>query len=65
MDEQSKLLMKQVIDQQINKIEGILDKRGISGQHLYDSQSGEKARFFGMHEIYWLLREKEYQQCIR
>lgn len=57
--------MKQVIDQQINKIEGILDKRGISGQHLYDSQSGEKARFFGMHEIYWLLREKEYQQCIR
>lgn len=65
MDEQSNLLVKQVIDQQINKVDKILDKRSSSGQHFDDFLTEEKARLYGMLEIYWLLGGKDYQHFKR
>ena len=61
MDEKTILLVKQIIDQQINKVDKILDKRSIAGQHFDDFLGEEKARLFGMLEVYWVLGGQDYQ----
>lgn len=65
MDEQTNIIIKQVIDQQINKVDKILDKRSTSGQHFDDFLAEEKSRLYGMLEIYWLLGGKDYQHFKR
>ncbi len=65
MDENSLLLIKQVIDQQINKVDKILDKRSSAGQHFDDFLTEEKARLYGMLEIYWVLGGLDYQHFKR
>ena len=62
MDENQLLLVQQEIDKQINKIEKILDKRGTSGLHFEDFLAEEKARLYGMLQVYWLLGGTEYVQ---
>ncbi len=61
MDEKAILLVKQVIDQQINKIDTILDKRISAGHYFDDFLGEEKARLYGMLEIYWILGGQDYQ----
>jgi len=65
MDEQSILKSKMVIDKQINKIDRILDKRGSSGQHFDDFLMEERARLFGMLELFWELGGEGYQHLKR
>lgn len=55
MDEEKLSLAKDVIDQQIIKIERIFDKRADNGQHFDDFLREEKARLFGMLQIYRLF----------
>jgi hypothetical protein len=65
MDELTIGKVKQVIDQQINKIDKLLDKRSSAGQHFDDFIAEEKARLYGMLEIYWLLGGTDYQHFKR
>lgn len=62
MDEKTLLLVKQVIDQQISKVDRILDKRALSGQHFDDFLGEEKARLYGMLQIYWLAGGEGYDK---
>jgi hypothetical protein len=65
MDEQTILAVKQVIDQQINKVDKILDKRSTAGQHFDDFLAEEKSRLFGMLEIYLVIGGQDYQHFKR
>jgi hypothetical protein len=60
--EEKLVLAKKEIDLQISKIEKILDKREVSGQHFEDFMSEEKARLFGMLQIFWLIGGAGYDQ---
>jgi hypothetical protein len=62
MDEKSLAIIKQAIDQQVTKVDRILDKRETSGQHFDDFLREEKARLYGMLQIYWLVGGTEFQQ---
>ena len=65
MDEKSILKATEIIDQQINKVDRILDKKGSAGQHFDDFLTEEKARLYGMLEIYWALGGEGYQHFKR
>ena len=56
------LLAQEEIDRQIAKIERMIDKRGTTGLHFDDFLGEEKARLYGMLQIYWLFGGKEYMQ---
>jgi hypothetical protein len=62
MDDKQMILVQQQLDQQVLMIDRILDKRETSGLDFYDYLGEEKARFYGMLQIYWLLGGKEYLQ---
>jgi hypothetical protein len=62
MNEQSLLSVKEAIDQQIIKVERILDKRADSGQHFDDFLREEKARLYGMLQIFWLAGGEGYEK---
>ena len=49
------LFAQEEIDKQIAKIEQVFDKRETTGLHFDDFLSEEKARLYGMLQIYWLL----------
>ena len=56
------LFAKEEIDKQIAKIDRMIDKRGTTGLHFDDFLGEEKARLYGMLQIYWLFGGKEYSQ---
>jgi len=60
MDEKQMLLAQEEIDKQIVKIERMIDKRGTAGSHFDDFLGEEKARLYGMLQIYWLYGGKDY-----
>ena len=62
MDENNMLSVKQAIDQQISKVDRILDKRASEGQHFEDFLREEKARLFGMLQIFWLAGGEGYDK---
>lgn len=62
MNEKTLLSVKEAIDQQIIKVERIFDKRAESGQHFDDFLREEKARLFGMLQIYWLAGGEGFEK---
>ena len=62
MDEKLMLLAQEAIDKQIDKIERVFDKRETTGLHFDDFLSEEKARLYGMLQIYWLFGGMGYTQ---
>lgn len=62
IDEKQLEPVKEAIDLQISKVERILDKRATSGQHFDDFLREEKARLYGMLQIYWLIGGVGYEK---
>lgn len=60
MDEKTLLSVKEAIDQQIKKVERIIDKRATAGQHFDDFLQEEKSRLYGMLQVYWLVGGEGY-----
>lgn len=60
MENDALMLVKQTIDQQITKVERILDKRADAGQHYDDFLREEKAKLYGMLQIFWLIGGQGY-----
>jgi hypothetical protein len=60
MEDKTLTLVKEAIDQQITKVERILDKRADSGQHFDDFLREEKAKLYGMLQIFWLIGGQGY-----
>lgn len=52
---------EEAINQQIAKVDKILDKIGTSGQHFDDFLREEKAKLYGMLQIYWLVGGKGFE----
>jgi hypothetical protein len=61
IDEKQKLIVQKEIDQQMANIERLLDKRETTGLHLNDFLGEERARLYGMFQIYWLLGGDGYK----
>jgi hypothetical protein len=62
MNENQMLLAQNEVDKQISNIEIMFDRRETTGLHFDDFLGEEKARLYGMLQIYWLLGGKEYLQ---
>jgi hypothetical protein len=55
MEESNIQQAEKEIELQVQKIDRILDKRSDNGQHFEDFLREEKARLYGMLQIYWVM----------
>ncbi|MDP4210925.1 MAG: hypothetical protein Q8928_19135 [Bacteroidota bacterium] len=53
---------EEAINQQIAKIDKILDKIGTSGQQFQDFLREEKVKLYGMLQIYWLVGGEGFEK---
>ena len=62
MEDTNLQLAEKEIDLQVKKVDKILDRRGDSGQHFDEFFHEEKAKLYGMLQIYWIFGGTGYHK---